>query len=141
MVPEARLLAFSAALLFVVSSLTGFALLVPLQPWGQGVARRIVNFRSLVSGHVDWMLLAAMQLGAAFAITTLGQPTETWSVWLLIGGGWFNAVPYFLRGLFGVNAMVFAGGVTQRIASGLGLLSATAIVVGWGALLIEWMSS
>lgn len=141
MVPEARWLALSAALLFLVSSLAGFALLVLLQPWGQPLARRIASFRNLVSGHVDWVLLAAMQLGAGFAITLLGPPPGRWVAWLMIGGAWLNATPYFARGLLGINAMVYGGGAAQRLAAATGLVSSSCIVAAWSALLLGWVNS
>lgn len=141
MIPEARLLSFSAALLFLASSLAGVALLIPLQPWGQPFAQRISNFRSLVAGHVDWVLLAAMQLGAAFAMTQLGAPTGAWVAWLIVAGAWLNPMPYFVRGFFGVNAMVFAGGAGQRVASTLGIASSTSIIIGWSALLFGWVTA
>ena len=79
-----RLLLVSAALQILVSSGVGAFLVVGLQPWGQGLMRALPSPRDVVKGHVDWMMLAALQLGAAFGCAQSWRPTRRsgrWGCW------------------------------------------------------------
>ena len=134
----ARLLVFSAALAFVWSSLLGFFMMIPhLQNTALSKATRGVNFRLLLSAHLDWIMLAFMQGLAAGLIVLFDLSTATWAIAALIFGGWMNAVPYFLRA-FGINAFVYGGGTVQKVASVLGGISVFVVTGAWIAL--AWSS-
>jgi len=127
-----HLLATNAALQVLVSSLLGSLMLIPMQPWGKRWMAR-VNMKALLATHMDWYMLAFMQWGAAFLMdrwpTTASEPVA----WLLVFGGWTNALPYLLRG-FGVNAFVMGGSGLQRISAGVAGLSVLAILIAWSTL-------
>ena len=44
-------------------------MLIPMQAWGKHLRAR-VNSRALLAAHLDWLMLAFMQWGAAFLIST-----------------------------------------------------------------------
>lgn len=132
---ETWLLALNAALQIIVSSSLGFAMLLPMQPWGRRI-RLPADRKSLLAAHLDWLMLAFMQLGAAFILGRWSLPSRAIIAWLLIFGGWMNPVPYLLRGM-GIDAFVFGGGPKQKIAATVSGTSALAILVGWIVLAVQ----
>ncbi|WP_228565167.1 hypothetical protein [Myxococcus sp. AB036A] len=132
------LLAFNGGLQVFASSLLGMFMLVPLQPWGKGVATR-VNMKSLLATHLDWLMLSFMQQGAAFMMSRWPETASPWTAWLLAFGGWTNVSPYLLRG-FGINAFVLGGSWGQRAAAGIAVLSTAAILSAWSRLLLTMLS-
>ena len=110
-----RALAASGFLQLAISSLLGFAMLVPRQPWMRSAARdaRRVRTRDLVAAHVDWIMLALVELAAAWTIDRFAIAHAGWIAALLIAGGWLNPLPYVARG-FGVDAFVLTGPPAQR---------------------------
>jgi hypothetical protein len=125
----ATLLAFNAALQILVSSLFGLLMLVPMQPWGRKLRARL-NAKALLATHLDWLMLAFMQLGASFIFTRWPVTAGVGVARMLVFGGWVNPLPYLLRG-FGLDAFVFAGGLVQRAAALVAAVSVTAIITAW----------
>lgn len=138
-IAAAQYLVFSAALAFVWSSLLGFFMMIPhLRSAKLTQMTRGVNFRQLLSAHLDWIMLAFMQGLAAGLLILFDLAPAGWIVAALIFGGWMNAVPYFLRA-FGINAFVYGGGVIQRVASVLGGISVFVVTAAWISLV--WSSA
>lgn len=127
------LLAFNAGAQVLVSSLLGSFMLVPMQPWGRRLAGR-VNMKALLSTHLDWLMLAFMQWGAAFVMDRWSGTRSLLVAALLAFGGWTNPVPYLLRG-FGINAFVLGGDLKQRISATIAGLSSLSIIIAWSVLL------
>jgi hypothetical protein len=123
------LLAANGAFQIIVSCVLGFVMLVPMQPWGKALAPRL-NLRSMLAAHLDWIMLAFMQWGASYIMSTWPHSASMPCAWLLVFGGWTNPTPYLLRG-FGLNAFVLAGSSKQRIAASIGGLSSLAILIAW----------
>lgn len=123
------LLCFNASLQIFVSCLLGVAMLIPLQPWARGLARGF-DYKSVGHAHLDWLMLAFMQFGAAFVMKEWPPVRDISTAWLLVFGGWMNATPYLFRA-FGVNAFVLAGDWRQILATSLAGLSSAAVVVAW----------
>jgi hypothetical protein len=123
------LLAFNGGLQILVSSLFGAGMLVPMQPWGRALRGRI-NAKALLATHLDWLMLAFMQFGAAFIFSRWPVTADSRTAWMLVFGGWVNPLPYLVRGL-GIDAFVFAGPPTQRIAAAIALVSVVAIIAAW----------
>ncbi len=90
--------------------------------------------RSLLSAHLDWYMLAFMQWGAAWLMHQWPVTQSSFAAWLLVFGGWTNALPYLLRGA-GINAFAFAGDGRQRAAAAISGASALAILIAWSLLL------
>lgn len=132
-------LAWNAGAQVLVSSLLGTFMLIPMQPWGKRLARR-VNSKALLSAHLDWLMLAFMQWGAAFIMDRWTGTRSLAVAALLVFGGWTNPTPYLLRG-FGINAFVMAGGAKQRVAALIAGMSSLAIIVGWTILLYRLLRS
>ena len=126
---SARLLVFSGAAAILFSSIMGFAMLIPLQPWGRAFMKGL-NYKQIGAAHLDWIILGLMQGLGAGVVMAFALKLPIWPVAALIAGGWLNPLPYLFRG-FGLNAFEFAGGIAQRAAAGLGLLSSIAIVYAW----------
>lgn len=125
-------LAGGAAVLF--SSVLGFVMLVPLQPWGKAL-RAWLPHKALGPAHLDWIMLGLM-LGLAAAVVLLTETSAPgWWVMLMVAGAWLNPLPYAFR-IFGVNAFVLAGPIHQKAAATLGLMSSAALVAGWTWLLL-----
>lgn len=130
-----RLLTGNAALQVLVSSLLGFAMLVPRQPWAKRLAPHF-DQKALLSVHLDWLMLAFMQWGAVLVMTQWPGAARPWVAWLLVVGGWLNVLPYWLRA-FRIDAFVLAGRPVQVVAASVSGLSATGLVVAWGRLVWE----
>lgn len=134
-----RLLLLNATLQFLVSSLLGLLLLIPMQNWGKGITGLFSNMQDIRSTHLDWLMLGLMQYGIAFALYYLPLPQSKTIAWLLVFGGWMNAFPYLVRGLFGINAFQLNGPPKQMICALLGLISVTALILAFSLLLIGWL--
>lgn len=91
-----RLLTGNAALQVFVSSLLGFAMLIPRQPWAKRLAPHF-DQKALLSVHLDWLMLAFMQWGAVLVMTQWPGAARPWVAWLLVLGGWLNVLPYWCR--------------------------------------------
>ena len=136
-----KVLGLSAGSAIFWSSLLGLFMMTPhLMPNARSTLLKKVNFRHLLSAHLDWFMLAFMQGVAALLIFAFALQPPVWVVIALVFGGWMNAVPYFLRA-FGVNAFVFGGGTGQRTAHIIGGVSVLAIISAWAALLIMGWSA
>ncbi len=116
------------------SSIIGFIMLVPMQPWGKGRLPAF-NAKQVGAAHLDWIVLALMLGLAAGMIAAFGLNPPTSVVIALAVGAWLNPLPYVFRG-FGINAFVLAGPLHQRLAASMGLLSSLLILYGWASLLI-----
>jgi hypothetical protein len=139
--PFVRLLLLNASAQVFASSLLGFFMLLPLQPWVPASFKRLPPPKALLPVHLDLYMLAFMQALAALAMRDLGPPQHAGLVaGLLVFGGWANPLPYLLR-LFKVNAFVFGpgGGARQWVAAGFAGTSAAGIVTAWGLLLASWV--
>jgi len=130
-----RLLTGNAALQVFVSSLLGFAMLIPRQPWAKRLAPHF-DQKALLSVHLDWLMLAFMQWGAVLVMTQWPGAARPWVAWLLVLGGWLNVLPYWCRA-FRIDAFVLAGRPAQVLAAAVSGLSATGLVVAWGRLVWE----
>jgi hypothetical protein len=129
------LLAYNAALQILVSCLFGVLMLVPMQPWGRALRAR-VNAKALLATHLDWLMLAFMQLGASYIFWRWPVTARRSVAWMLAFGGWVNPLPYLLRG-FGLDAFVFAGPLVQRLAAFVAGVSVAAIIAAW-VLIVHW---
>src|SRR5262245_50717210 len=111
-----KLLVINASIQILVSSLLGFLLLIPMQPWGKNFLKNVRNVHDLRSTHLDWLMLAFMQYGAAFALVHLPITNPGLIAGLLVFGGWMNATPYLVRGIWGINAFSLSGDGKQIFA-------------------------
>jgi hypothetical protein len=132
-----KLLVINASIQILVSSLLGFLLLIPMQPWGKNFLTKVCNIHDLRSTHLDWLMLAFMQYGAAFALMHLPVTKPGVISGLLVFGGWMNATPYLVRGIWGINAFSLSGDGKQIAAAGLGLISVLSIITGWSLIVID----
>jgi hypothetical protein len=123
------LLAYNASLQILVSCLFGVLMLVPMQPWGRALRSRI-NAKALLATHLDWLMLAFMQLGASFIFSRWPVTAGIGTAWMLVFGGWVNPLPYLVRG-FGIDAFVFAGPPAQRASALVAGTSVVAIIAAW----------
>lgn len=134
-----RLLTFSGSFAILVSCLLGFAMLIPLQPWGRKVVQS-VNFRQVRAAHLDWIMLGLMQGLAGALIWTFSLQPSPFIVWALIFGSWVNPLSYLFRA-FGINAFAFDGGAIQRFSAALGGVSSAALFLAWASLIhLAWLT-
>jgi hypothetical protein len=134
MTPE-QLLAGNGAAQIAFSSLMGWLMLVPRQPWGKRFTQ--LRSRDFTAAHLDWLMLAFMQLGASYLMTRHGFAHARWIAYALVFGGWVNPVPYVLRA-FGINAFSLSGDAKQRASAALSGLSSLLITGAWIAIVIDW---
>ena len=132
-----KLLVINASIQILVSSLLGFLLLIPMQPWGKNFLAKVRNINDLPALIFDWLMLAFMQYGAAFALMHLPVTKPGVVSGLLVFGGWMNATPYLVRGLWGINAFSLSGDGKQIAAASLGLISVLSIITGWSLIVID----
>jgi hypothetical protein len=134
----AKWLLVSAALEILASSLLGYVMLVPMQPWGKGLREKWPPARALMSVHLDMIMLALMQAVAAFGVVALPGPHDRLIAVLLVSSGWLNVTPYAWR-MVGVNAFALTGGALQRFAALASFVGTVALTGGWVGLLIGWI--
>jgi hypothetical protein len=97
----------------------------------------VLTSRDLTAAHLDWLMLAFMQFGAAYSFSRHRFAHETWIRAALIAGGWLNPVPYVMRGM-GVDAFAFAGDWKQRSSAAISGASSLAITAAWIAVPFGW---
>ncbi len=134
-----RLLVANAAFQVLAASLLGVVMLIPMQPWAKALKMKL-DFKSMLSTHLDWLMLAFMQWGAAAVMNLWPETQATWVSWLLVFGGWMNVAPYVFRG-FGINAFVLGGGKKQLAAAGLSGLSSLSLIIAWSRLVFKIVTS
>lgn len=139
LVDPVKLLIINATLQFLVSSSLGVLLLLPMQPWGKSLARLVFSIPDMRATHLDWLMLGLMQYGLAFGLHYLPHPHAKPIAWLLVFGGWMNAFPYLVRGLFGINAFSLSGPPKQLLSALLGLISVAALITAFAMLLAGWI--
>lgn len=127
-------LALNAAAQMLVASLLGFAMLVPMQPWGRGLAARF-DSRALRAAHLDWIMLALVQQGVAFTLEHWPVRHVDMITALLMFGGWVNPLAYLFRA-FGINAFVLSWRPRQLGAALLVGASAVSLLAGFLLLVI-----
>jgi hypothetical protein len=130
-----KLLVFSGTFAILFSSIFGFVMLIPLQPWGKEFFLKI-NWKQIGHAHLDWIILGLMQGLAGGLIAVFGLSPSFWAVWAIVVGGWMNALPYLFRGL-GINAFSLSGGFLQIVTALMGLFSSCAIVYGLSVVCAE----
>jgi hypothetical protein len=133
MAPE-QLLAWNGGAQLAFSSLLGWAMLIPRQPWGRRWQR--LHSRDITAAHLDWMMLAFMQFGASYSMTRQPLAHVQWIAIALVIGGWLNPVPYALRA-FGINAFAFSGDWKQRLSAAISGVSSLLITAGWVTIVVE----
>jgi hypothetical protein len=135
----ARWLLVSAALEIVASSLLGYVMLIPMQPWGKRLRDRWPSPKALMSVHLDMVMLALMQAAAAVGVHAFPGRHDRTAAALLVASAWLNVTPYAWR-LVGVNAFALAGGGVQRFAASLSFVGTVALTIGWVLLIAGWAS-
>jgi hypothetical protein len=133
-----RWLLVSGGLEIIVSSLLGYVMLLPMQPWGAGLRARMPPARALLGVHLDLLMLALSQFAAGLAMKVLPSARDHWSAVLLIDSGCLNVTPYIWR-MAGVDAFALAGGALQRVAATISLASTLALLAGWVMLVAGWV--
>ena len=78
-----------------------------------------------------------MQYGIAFGLHYLPLPHANPIAWLLVFGGWMNAFPYLIRGLFGINAFALCGPPETTPFSAAGLDQRAALILAFALLLVR----
>lgn len=134
---NAHTLVANAVTQFAVSSLLGFAMLLPRQPWFR--YQWSIRQKELLAAHLDWIMLGLVQGVAAVALGMIQYPGVAWQravVGLLLFGGWINPVPYLLRGM-GIDAFVLAGSRVQRLSALLSGTSSMALLVAFVMLAVR----
>jgi len=134
-----RWLILNATLQFLVSSILGVLLLLPMQTWGKGLTRFVANVPDMRATHLDWLMLGLMQYGIAFGLSHMPLIDAPLIAGLLIFGGWMNAFPYLARGLWGINAFQLSGPPKQFFCALLGLISVCALITAFSLLFIGWL--
>lgn len=134
-----RVLTANGFLQLGVSSLLGFWMLVPRQPWGRALARRGPRPRDLMAVHLDLIVLGLTQLAAAWTVAHFAVHGAEVIAILLVAGGWLNPTPYLVRG-FGIDAFVLAGPSRQRVAALLGLGSSLGLLAAFAMLVVALLA-
>jgi hypothetical protein len=135
-------LLFNASLQIFVSTLLGFVMLVPMQPWGKGIKESLPDMHSMLAVHIDWYMLAFMEFAVAFLFHMYPPLESKFVARLFMYGGWINPLAYFFRG-FGINAFVLdikGAGLAQNLASLFCLSSSVSVLVAWILLLSSFYS-
>jgi hypothetical protein len=132
-------LLFNALLQTFISTILGFIMLVPLQPWGKFFTPYLPSTHAMLAVHLDWYMLAFMESLIASIFYIYPKLSSQTISNLLIFGGWVNPLAYLLRDL-GINAFVFGGDVRQLIAATISGISALSIIFALGLLLRRFYS-
>ena len=132
-----KLLVFNASLQIFISTLLGFIMLIPLQPWGSSLGITFPSMHAMLAVHLDWYMLAFLQFACGFLFYTIPNLSSPLISKLLMFGGWINPIAYLLRD-YGINAFVLGGSWIQIISASISGISAISILFGWGLLLFRF---
>jgi len=131
-----HLLIRNAAAQITFTMLLGWLMLIPRQRRQPEGRLHALLKRDFTAAHVDWLMLAFMQLGAAFLFSQHRVSHGRLIAVALVFGGWVNPVPYAMRA-FGVNAFRLGGDWKQALSALLSATSSLALTVAWVAILVE----
>lgn len=138
----ADLLLSSFLLQILFTTLLGWVMLLPRQPWAKDHALATkLRSRDVTSAHVDWVMLALVQLGAAVVLprcqARLAASPHT-IAWCLIYNGWAAPFVYFLKA-FGINGFRATGKLSVESLVGLmGFSSTVGFTYAWVMLVRAW---
>ncbi|MEO1337963.1 MAG: hypothetical protein AAFV29_20130, partial [Myxococcota bacterium] len=85
----ARTLVLCGGLAMTWSTIVGFLMLVPMQPWAQGIIPNF-NIKHMGAAHLDWIVLALMLGLAAGVIVYFDLQPTTAAIIALCTGAWLN---------------------------------------------------
>lgn len=135
--PEVRLLIGSALLQLLWTTLLGWTMLLPHQPWSKGLLAKLRS-KDVTSAHVDWVILALVQIATAFVIYQQPVPFAVWVARGIAYSGWVAPSTYFLRA-WGINAFRMDGKKAVEMVAGLIALSGTvAFTIAWCVVVAAW---
>lgn len=139
--PPAELLLSSFVLQTAWTTLLGWAMLLPHQPWAKDLAfARKLRSKDVTSAHVDWVLLALVQVGAAVVMplceARLANPRVV--AYCLIWNGWCAPVVYLLKA-FDINGFRATGkpGMESLLAL-MGFSGTVAFTYAWVQIVRAW---
>ena len=133
----ASVLMLNASMQILVSTILGFVMLVPMQPWGKDIKPFLPTMHAMLAVHIDWYMLAFMEFACALIFITHPSITSWGIARLLMFGGWVNVIPYVLRDM-GVNAFVFGGSPVQIISASIAGISSLSICIGWVLIVLRF---
>ena len=130
-------LLFNASIQILVSTILGFIMLIPMQPWGEFTKPYLPSMHAFLAVHLDWYMLAFLEFCMAFIYNTYPCLECKTSTLLLIFGGWINPMAYLLRS-YGINAFVLGGDWLKLISASISLISAICILICWSLLIYRF---
>lgn len=137
----ADLLLGSFVLQIAWTTLLGWIMLLPHQPWAKDLAlARMLRSKDVTAAHVDWIVLALVQVGAAIVIprceARLSNPHVV--AWCIICSGWYAPTVYFLKA-FGINGFRATGKPNVESLVGLmGVSGTMAFTFAWAQIVRAW---
>jgi hypothetical protein len=126
----ASVLMLNASIQILVSTILGFIMLIPMQPWGQDMGSYFPSMHAMLAVHLDWYMLAFMEFSCAVLFIFHPSIASSNISRALMFGGWVNPMAYLLRDI-GIDAFVIGGDIRQMTAALISGLSATCILVSW----------
>lgn len=132
-------LMLNASIQIFVSTIFGFIMLIPMQPWAKYLPFSFPSRHSLLAVHLDWYMLAFMELGCGLIFYIHPKLISKDISRLLMFGGWINPLAYLLRD-YGINAFVldFTGSYVRILSAIIAGISACSILYGWGLLILRF---
>lgn len=135
------LLLSSFLLQILFTTLLGWLMLVPHQPWAKDNAlAKKLRSTHVTSAHVDWVILALMQAGAAVVLERVRMPLADARLVArcLVYSGWAAPTTYFFKA-FGINGFRFDGRPTLQSLVGLVGFTATSVhTYAWIMIVRAW---
>lgn len=132
---SASILMLNASVQILVSTVLGFVMLLPMQPWGGAIGAYLPSMHAMLAVHLDWYMLAFMEFACAVLFIFHPSVTSVNISRALIFGGWVNPIAYFLRDI-GIDAFVIGGNLKQITSALIAGFSASCILVSW--IIIVW---
>lgn len=133
------LLLSSFLLQILFTTILGWLMLLPHQPWAKDNAlAKKLRSTHVTSAHVDWVILALLQLGAAVVLERVRVPNAAVVARCLVYSGWAAPLTYVFKA-WGVNGFRFDGRLTIDSLVGLvGFTATTAHTYAWVVLVRAW---
>lgn len=122
------------------TTLLGWALLFPRQPWAKKYGwAQALRSKDVTAAHVDWVILGLVNVGAALVIPRIAHRLDDPHAIArcLVYSSWVAPLTYFFRG-FGINGFRITGLNKESVVGLTGFTATSSFTYAWIKVVQAW---
>ena len=118
------------------TSILGWGMILAHQPWGGSLVR--LRSRHVTIAHVDWIMLALLQIAAAYILSLRQVPDAYLMAQLISFSGWVAPLTYIAQA-WGINGFRLDGRrLVDTVVGLLGFASTSSFTYAWVKIVMAW---